>query len=167
MAASVQFHVNDGSVEFEPLFAEEICSLSEKLSRNKSVGIVDIPVEVYKYETHTLFRVLACLFIKMLSTSFLPSDLMRVLLVPMIKNKTLLSSDSINCRSIVLPTAASKLFELIQQSRISPYMWTSDVQFGFKASHGTDMVKFSFKEILKIYLNSGSNVFVCFLDLIG
>ena len=43
-------------------------------------------------------------------------------------------------------------------------MYTSDAQFGFKASHGTDMAIFSFKESVKIYLNSGSPVFACFLD---
>ena len=64
---------------------------------------------------------------------------MKVLLVPMIKNKTLLSTDSRNYRPIALPTAAPKLFELILQNRISPYMYTSDAQFGFKASHDTDI----------------------------
>ena len=47
---------------------------------------------------------------------------------------------------------------------MSPYMYTSDAQFGFKASHCTDIALFSFKERVKIYLNSGSPVFVCFLD---
>ena len=65
---------------------------------------------------------------------------------------------------IALATAASKLFELILQNRMSLYMYTSDVPFGFKASHGTVMAIFSFKESVKICLNSGSPVFVCFLD---
>ena len=43
-------------------------------------------------------------------------------------------------------------------------MYTSDAQFGFKASHGTDLAKFYFKESVKFYLNSGSPGFVCFLD---
>ena len=80
-------HVNVGSVEFEPLSAEEICLLSEKLGRNKSVGADDIPAEVYKYGSPTIFRVLACLFNKMLSNTFLPSELMKVLIVPLIKNQ--------------------------------------------------------------------------------
>ena len=81
----------------------------------------------------------------MLSNTLLPSELMKVLLVPNIENKTLVSSDSINYRLIVLPTAARKLFEVILQNRMSPYMYTSDAQFAFKASHGTDMAIFSFK----------------------
>ena len=43
-------------------------------------------------------------------------------------------------------------------------MYTTDAQFGFKASHGTYIAIFSFKESVKKYLNFGSPVFVCFLD---
>ena len=89
---------------------------------------------------------------------------MKVLLVPMIKNKTLISSDSRNYIPIALPTGASKLFELVLQNRISPYIYTPDAQFGFKAPHGTDMAIFSFKESVENYLNSGSIFFVCFLQ---
>ena len=89
---------------------------------------------------------------------------MKVLLVPMIKNITLKFSDSRNYRPIALPTADSKLFEAILQNRMSPYMYTSDAHIGFKATHGTDMALFSFKESVKIYLNSGSPVFVYFLN---
>lgn len=95
---------------------------------------------------------------------FLPSEFMEVLLIPLIKNKTLTASESSNYRPIALPTAASKLFEIILQQKLSTYLYTSDSQFGFKAAHSTDMAVFSFKESVKIYLKSGSPVFVCFLD---
>ena len=152
-------------MDFEPLSKEEICLLSEKLGRNKSVGADDVPAEVYKHGFPTLFRVIACLFNKMLSNTFLPSELMKILFVPKIKNKTLISSDSRNCRPIALLTAASKLIELILQKRMSPYIYTSDAQFGFKAYHGIGMAMFSFEESVKIYMNSGSLVFVYFLDV--
>ena len=98
--SKLNFHVNVWSVEFEPLSTEEICLLSEKLGRNKSVGADDIPAEMYKYGSPTLFRLLACLFIKMLSNTFFPSEFMKVLLVPIIKNKTLISSDNVNYRPV-------------------------------------------------------------------
>ena len=81
------------------------------------------------------------------------------------KNEALIASDSRNYRPIALHTTASMLFELILQNRMSPYMYTSDGRFGFKASHDTDTAVFSFKESVKIYLSSGSQVFVCFLDV--
>ena len=89
--------------------AEEICLLSEKLGRNKSVGADDIPAKVYKYGSPTLFRVLAALFNKMFSNTFLPSEFMKILLIPMIKNKTLAFSGNRNDRPPALQTAASKL----------------------------------------------------------
>ena len=88
---------------------------------------------------------------------------MKVLLVQMIKNKTLISSDCRNYRPIALHTAASKMFELILQNKVSPCNYTSGGKFGFKASHGTDIAVISFKKSVKIYLNSGPPVFVCFL----
>ena len=91
----------------------------------------------------------------MLSNNFLPSELMKVLLVPMNKNKKIISLDSRSYSPIALPTAASKVFELIFQNRMSPYIYTSD---------GTDMAEFSSKENVKTFLNPRSPVFVCFLD---
>ena len=70
---------------------------------------------------------------------------MKVLLVPMNKNKTLTSSDSGRHGPIAHATAASKLFELILQNGMSPYMYTSDAQFGFKASHGKNWPYFLVK----------------------
>ena len=43
------FHVNVGSIEIEPLSTKEICLLSGKLGRSKSLGADDIPAEVYIY----------------------------------------------------------------------------------------------------------------------
>ena len=57
-------------MELESLSAEEICLLSEKLGRNKSVDADDIHAEVYKYGSPTLFRALACSFDKVLIKHF-------------------------------------------------------------------------------------------------
>ena len=72
------FHVNVGSVELEPLSAEEISLLSEKLGRYKSVGADDIPAEVYKNGFPILFCFLACLFNEILGNTFLPREFMKV-----------------------------------------------------------------------------------------
>ena len=67
---------------------EDICLLSEKFGRNKAVGADHIPVKVYKYVSPAPFCVLACLFNQMLSdTLFFPSEMMKILLVPLIKIK--------------------------------------------------------------------------------
>ena len=88
----------------------------EKLGRNKLFNADDIPDEVYNYGYPSILRILACLFNKMLSKIILRGELMEILLVPMIKNKTLISSESRSYRPNALPTAVSKLFELILQN---------------------------------------------------
>ena len=72
--------------------------------------------------------------------------------------------NSIKYRASALPTSVSKMFELTSQKRMSPNMNISDAQFGFNASHGTDMAIFCFKESDKKFLNCGSPAFICFLD---
>ena len=39
-----------------------------------------------------------------------------------------------------------------------------DAHLVSKASHDADMVFFSYKESIKLFINSGPLVFVCFLD---
>ena len=73
-------------------------------------------------------------------------------------------SVSSNYRPIALPTAASKLLELILKEKLSDWLYTSDAQFGFKSKHGTDMAIYSLKETIKCYTSSNSPVFVCFMD---
>ena len=100
----------------------------------------------------------------MISNTVLPNKLMKVLLFPMIKNITLFSSDSRNYRPNALPTAATKLFELILQNRITPYMYTSGALFGFKASHDTDMAIFFYgerKNISELWITFFQQLFRC------
>ena len=47
---------------------------------------------------------------------------------------------------------------------ISDYLTTCDNQFGFKASHGTDMCIYTLKEFIDYYKCRGTTVYVTFLD---
>ena len=147
-----------------PVSFEEVCLLREKLSSNKAKGYDNIPAEVYKYAPAALMKLLARLFSLMLRYRFLPKNLMKVMLVPIMKCKTGNPMSSSNYRPIAITTAASKLLELIIQYRISGYMQTSCSQFGFKSEHGCDMAIFSFKQCVNYYVNAGSPIFSCFLD---
>ena len=140
-----------GFVEIEPLSKKEICLLSETLGRNQSIISDYIPAKVYKYGSPARFCIPACILYK---TFFFAKGTEFFLLVPMIEDKTLISSDNRN-RSIALTTSASKLLELILQNRISTYIYTSD-EIGFKAFRNIGMAIFSFKESVKIHLISGS-----------
>ena len=69
---------------------------------------------------------------------YLPTDLMKTIIVPLVKNKNGDSSDVNNYRPIALVTIASKIFEIVLLHFLEPYWLTRDHQFGFKKGHSTE-----------------------------
>ncbi len=61
-----------------------------------------------------------------------------------------------NYQPIALSSILSKVLER--------FVLTSDIQFGFKPKHGTDMCIFALKEILDLYNRHNSTIFMCFID---
>ena len=116
-----------------------------------------------KLATFTVAELITRLFSFMVQYSFLPVQLMKVTLVPIIKNNTLGASVANNYRPITIPMSMSKLLETIIQHRLTPFMKTSDLQFGFKPDHGCNMAIFTLKELAKSYVSSASPVYSCFL----
>ena len=55
-----------------------------------------------------------------------------------------------NYRTIALVAVASNLFEIILLDLLTPYMITTDNQFGFKEGHSTEHCIFAFKMLLSI-----------------
>ena len=157
-------HLAGGTWPSEPVSVEEVALLGCRLASNKAKGLDDIPAEVFKFASYKLCRLMALLFSLMFKYRYIPKELMKVVLIPIIKNKTLNPGISANYRPIAIPTSASKLLELIISERTNPYLETTNSQFGFKSHHGTDMAIFSFKETTKHYVKSGTPVFMCFLD---
>ena len=65
---------------------------------------------------------------------------------------------------MALTTAFSKIIEIIILNRIQTSLHSTDNQFGFKTNVSTEMCIFAFKQVLEMYNNLGSPVYVCFLD---
>ena len=95
---------------------------------------------------------------------FLPSSLMSVVLIPIIKNKCGNISSKDNYRPIALASVVSNLLEAIILNRSENYLTTNDNQFGFKKRHGTDQCIYVLKEVLNLYKSLNSCLSVCFLD---
>ena len=83
----------------------------------------------------------------------LPSTLMHVVIIPLLKCKSKDPADVNNFRPIVIATALSKVLEQVLLSRLARYLWTADSQFGFKRAHGTEMAIFALKQTLDFYHN--------------
>lgn len=100
----------------------------------------------------------------MLVHGTLPSPMLSVLLVPVVKDKTGKISSIDNYRPIALASVVSKVLEIILLERVQRHVVTTDEQFGFKRKHGTDMCIYALKEAVSKYRGQNSTMFLCFLD---
>ena len=94
----------------------------------------------------------------------LPSTLMHVVIIPLLKCKSKNPADVNNYRPIAIATALSKVLEQVLLSRLARYLWTADSQFGFKQAHGTQIAIFALKQTVDFYCNQNTPAYMCFLD---
>ena len=87
----------------------------------------------------------------MLTHCHLPllQKLLETIIVPIIKDKKGLITNTDNNRPIAVTTVVSKIMELVLLERLHSHLCTSDNQFGFKAGHGTDMCVFTLKQVVE------------------
>ena len=83
----------------------------------------------------------------------LPSTLMHVVIIVLLKCKSKDPADVNNYRPIAIATALSKVPEQVLLSRLARYLWTADSQFRFKQAHGIEMAIFALKQTVDFYRN--------------
>ena len=91
--------------------------------------------------------------------SFLPQELLRVILSPHLKDKNGDICSTSNYRPIALSTIVSKILEVIILHRYS------DNQFAHKEKHGTDMAITVLKNITLEYTKRNTPIYACFMDM--
>ena len=155
-----------GYSKFEDLKVtiDEVKDAIQKLENNKSCGADSIYAEHLKYACERIFPLLSVCFTGFFVHGFMPSSLLSVVLVPIIKSKAGNVNSIDNYRPVALSSIVSKVFESIILCRIECCLITNANQFGFKRKHGTDMCIYTLKEIVNMYTSLNSCVFTCFLD---
>ena len=142
----------------------ELIDAIKKLDMNKSCGADNIYAEHLKYASERLIPLLSLCFTGFFVHGFIPTSLMSVVLVPIIKNKAGNVNSIDNYRPIALSNIVSKVLEMIILNRIECHLITNANQFGFKKGHGTDLCIYTLKEMINMYNSLKSSVFTCFLD---
>ena len=142
--------------------AEEVKNAINKLDLNKTCGDDKIYAEHLKYSSERILPLLSICITSMFSHGYLPSSMLSVVIVPIIKDKSGKISAKDNYRPIAIASILSKIIELIILDRIEICLLTNPNQFGFKRNHGTDQCIFAFKEIIDMYTARNSRVSVCF-----
>ena len=107
---------------------------------------------------------ISMLFSTMLMHGSVPDLFLNSSIRPIPKGHNLSTGDSSNYRGIAIGSIFCKIFDNIILCKYHHLLLTSDLQFGFKKGHCTQMCTMVLKETVSYYLANRSNVFCTFLD---
>ena len=116
------------------------------------------------YGSEKLVYHLQLLFNAMIQHGCVVNDFLKGTITPVIKDASGDVSDTTNYRPITIGSLLSKLFEKAIDLKISPYLESDDLQFGFKKKTSTSHALFVLKNTVNHFTERGSNVFASFLD---
>lgn len=154
-----------------PLFSEHpevtvkaVRDAVRNMKRGKSPGHDGLGIEHILYASDTIFEHLSIFYNLCIKYSYLPSDLMRTIVIPIVKNKTGDLSSSSNYRPISLGTVIGKVLERLIYPELKNIK-IDDAQFGFRAGLSTDSAIIGLKSTVNYYTSQDTSVYACFLDL--
>ncbi|XP_026331752.1 uncharacterized protein LOC113239102 [Hyposmocoma kahamanoa] len=145
--------------------ATQVASVIKGMTRGKSPGHDGLSVEHLKHAGVHLPRVLSLFYSLCISHSYLPAEMMRTVVVPLIKNKTGDISDVDNYRPISLATVMAKVLDCLLDSSLDQFINLHDAQFGFRPKLSTESAILCLKQTVQYYSCRKTPVYACFLDL--
>ncbi len=161
---SVHEYIQKGKFIPFSIETDAVFEAIRKLKSGKCAGAEGIQAEHYKQCVGEIAPLLTLLFRSMISHGHVPSILMTVVIVPIVKKVGLNSGLSSNYRPIAIASVLSKILELIIMKYTSKYLGTTDNQFGFKRGVGTEIAIYGVKQIAHHYLRNGTPVYACYMD---
>jgi exonuclease III len=135
------------------------------LCNGKAVGEDGLSGEAFKYATDQGIRHVTCLFNLFLRHGYTPKKLLRVRLCPIIKDKGGDVTDAENYRCVAVSNCIIKIFEMCVLLHMKEIVPVSNMQFGFRENHSTDICTGILKDTIEYYKRRRSYVFLCFLDI--
>jgi hypothetical protein len=142
-----------------------VSGIISAMANGKSPGHDSLSIEHLQHAGPHLARVLCLFFNVCLVHSYLPSDLMKTVIVPIVKNKTGDVSAGSNYRPISLATIVAKVFDGVLNAQLDGLLKLHDLQFGFKRELSTESAILTLKHTVKYYTDRRTPVYACFLDL--
>ena len=91
--------------------AHELREIVRRLKNKKAFGNDGIPSEGYKFASERLLTIMSIFLSWCILNGKLPSTLMNVVIIPLLKCKSKDPADVNNCRPIAIATALSKVLE--------------------------------------------------------
>ena len=118
-----------------------------------------------RFDSVLLIDILALLFTSFVIHSFVPTDMVRGIITPIVKDKFGDLTSSSNYRPVMISSVFLKVFEYCLLDKIFPFVKLNDRQHGFRKSYSTATACYTLKETVMYYTQERSNVYACFLDI--
>ncbi|XP_045447686.1 uncharacterized protein LOC123656007 [Melitaea cinxia] len=144
---------------------EDIYKVIRQMDRGKSPGHDGLSIEHLQHAGPLIFKLLALFYSLCVVHSYLLDDLMKTVVVPVVKNKTGNLADKHNYRPISLATIMAKVFDGLLNAQLRKHIKLHDNQFGFRPHLSTESAILCLKHTVKYYTNRKTPVYACFLDL--
>ncbi|CAK1597452.1 unnamed protein product [Parnassius mnemosyne] len=144
---------------------KEVSEVINSMTRGKSPGHDGLSIEHLVHAGAHLPRVLAMFLSLCIAHQYLPTDLMKTIVVPILKNRTGDTSDLNNYRPISLATIIAKVLDSLLDRQLRKHIHLHDAQFGFKPGLSTESAILCLKQTVRYYTDRKTPVYACFLDL--
>ena len=95
---------------------------------------------------------------------FVPNSFGLGITVPVVKNKLGDLSCADNYRAITLSPVISKVFEYCLLDKFEGFLWSNQLQFGFKKNSSCSTAIFVLSQVVEYFVRNGSNVYMAALD---
>ena len=140
-----------------------VAQCTKRLKRSKGDGNYSFKSGHLINGSKRLHILLSMLFRSMLIHGYNANDLVlsSIISIPKDIRSSLSSSD--NYRGISLFNGICKLFDYVIMHTCNDYLYTSDMEFGFKPQHSTTMWSLVYHEIINHYMSNNCNVYSCLL----
>ena len=149
---------------YEYLFSSE--NIDRAIGRlNTGIGWDGVHSSHLKYSGKIFRKLLARLFLKLVSHNYLPPDMILGEIRPITKNGAICKTVSDNYRPIMNSSCLLKVFEYALLPCLSERLKLSSHQFGFRSETSTVQAVSILKETINTYTEKRSSVHCAFIDL--
>ena len=155
-------NLNDSIGPFYLSWSDMLNVMAKMKIGKSSAGLIK-PEHIIHGSTKPVFY-LHLLFNSMIQHGIVVTDFSNCEIIPIVKDSQGDVSDSLNYRGITLGVLFSKLFEIAINEKISPYLMSDQLQFGFKGRTSTSHALYILRSTVDYYTSRGSNVYVTSLD---
>jgi len=130
----------------------------------KAAGADNLTLEHIIYSHPSIVLHLCNLFNLMLKHGYVPDQFGRGIVIPLVKDKNGDVTNSQNYRGITVSPVMSKIFESCLLLKFEPFLYSSELQLGFKKGVGCGPALFMFQQTVKYFTSRNSTMFITAVD---